>query len=231
MDKRMSKTHAEITAETGRALDELKARADAQEQATCRACGSEHTEFAFHRDGVWITCRNCDSVSAVAPADVIDDRSGFDEPGCHLRLVQLSKAVTGLDEAAIVVWGDQDGKFAAYCDAEGLTAIGGDVTIPPFEPVGAVDLVVWLDALAYSVNLADDLDNIARHLDSGGLLYIDTTHRHDRTLTTLAGCNDIRPASGHALIVTGSALHMACEQAGFDALSTLNDTTTLWRKR
>jgi hypothetical protein len=190
---------------------------------SCRACGSSATRFAFHRGTVWLECRDCESVSAVAPADVIDDRGGFDEPGCHLRLTTLCNAVTGFE--SLLVWHDRRGAFAAYCDGEGITAVSSQDN----RATGAFDVAVWYDGLAAVDSLGDELRQIAAALTPGGLLLLETTGRAERSIDSLLRARDLRPESGHALIITPTGLHAAMTAAAFAHIARINDTTTLWR--
>jgi SAM-dependent methyltransferase len=193
----------------------------------CRACGSSETRFAFHRGTVWLECRDCESVSAVAPADVIDDRGGFDEPGCHLRLTTLCNAVAGLE--SLLVWRDKQGAFTAYCDGEGIDTVTNTGDRKEFTTQGAFDVVAWYDNLVTVDDLRAELRQIAAALAPGGLLLLETTTRAERSIDTLARATDIRPESGHALIITPTGLHAAMTAAGFAHIARINETTTLWR--
>jgi hypothetical protein len=186
----------------------------------CRACGSIGTIPAFERSGAWVYCRDCDSVSAVTPSAVIDDRSGFDEAGCHLRLTTLSKHVARLESLGI--YGDQAGKFGAYCDAESITVAGEDG--------GPFDVAYWIDGVAWSRQLSYNLATLANALNPSALLALETHTRAGRSLRQLMRAKDVRPESGHALIVSTAGLYAAMNAAGFQLVHTLSDTTTLWRK-
>jgi hypothetical protein len=60
-------------------------------------------------------------------------------------------------------------------------------------------------------------------------LLLETTGRAERSIDTLLRAHDIRPESGHALIITPTGLHAAMTAAGFAHIARINETTTLWR--